>query len=202
MPRQRLHLHGSALAALVARLLAVVLGAALVFYGAMLVLLAFKVGPGTVDSISGYRTAFDHLAGLEPADVGGTDRAIVAAVGLSVFLLVALLVWRGLPRPHLGRHAVVVAAAEDGETEVQPRAIERVVELAARGDPRVSGARARFDENGLVLDLEVRDAATLVETLRSAQERAREGLRRHELEVGHVGVTLAAYNGTKRRELA
>jgi hypothetical protein len=202
MPRQRLHIEGSTLAATVGRVLVVLLGAALVFYGVMLVMLAFKVSPSTVNSISGYRSAFDYLAGLEASDISGTDRAIIAGAGLLVFLLALFLVWRGLPRPRLGRHSVVIAAEEDGETEVQPRAFERVVESAAREDPRVSRARARFDEDGLVIDLEVRDPTTLVETLRAAQQRARESLSRHELEVEHVSVTLAAYNGTKRRELA
>jgi hypothetical protein len=202
MPRQRVHIEGSRIAVLVGQALTAVLGAALVFYGVMVVMLAFKVSPDTVNSISGYRSAFDYLAGLEASDIDGTDRAIIAAAGVVAFLVAAFLVWRGLPRPRLARHSVVIATADDGETEVQPRAFERVVESAAREDGRVTGARARYDEDGLVLAIDVKDAVGAVDTLRATQERALESLRRHELEVERVDVTLAGYNGTNRRELA
>jgi hypothetical protein len=202
MLRQRVHIEGSGLAAAVGRILVVLLGAALVFYGVMVVMLAFKVSPSTVNDISGYRSAFDYLAGLEASDISGTDRAIVAGAGVLAFLVALFLTVRGLPRPHLARHSVVVSDEEDGQTEVGPRAFERVVESAAREDPKVTDARARYDEDGIVVNVQIKDAATAVETLRDAQERARESLQKHELQVEHVSVTLAGYNGTNRRELA
>ena len=202
MLRQRIHIEGSGFAATVGRILVVLGGAALVFYGVMVVMLAFKVSPSTVNDISGYRTAFDYLAGLEASDISGSDRAIIAGAGVLAFLIALFLGLRGLPRPHLARHSTVISSEEDGQTEVGPRAFERVVESAAREDSRVTGARARYDEDGIVVNVQIKDAATAVETLRAAQERARESLQKHELQVEHVSVTLAGYNGTNRRELA
>jgi len=201
MVRRRIHLETSALASAVIRALAFLLGAAFVFYGVMLVMLATKVSPGTVDEISGFRTAYDYLAGLEAADISGADRAIVAGVGLLVGIGAALLLWRALPRPHLARHPLLLSAEEIGETVVRPRAMERVVELAALEDPRVTAARARFDDDGVVLNLQAKDAQHLVEILRGARSRARESLEHHGLELETVDVTFAGYEASTRREL-
>lgn len=201
MMRQRIHLETSALASAVVRALAFLLGAAFVFYGVMLVMLATKVSPGTVDAISGFRTAYDYLAGLEAADISGADRAIVAGAGLLVGIGAALLLWRALPRPHLSRHPLLLTADEIGETVVRPRAMERVVELAALEDPRVTAVRARFDDEGVVLNLRAKDAQHLVEILRGARSRARQSLERHGLELEMVDVTFAGYEASTRREL-
>lgn len=201
MLRQRVHLETSALASVVARALVVVLGGALVFYGVMLVMLATKVSPSTVDSISGYRAAYDYLAGLDASDISGAGRAIVAAVGLAVGLGAALLLWRAAPRPYLARHPLLLSSEEVGDVVVRPRAMERVVELAALEDPRVVGARARFDDAGVVLNLRTKDAPHLVEILRGARSRARASLERHGLELERVDVTFAGYEGSTRREL-
>ena len=56
MPRQRLRARTSPLV-FFGRLLTFLFAAALIWYGAMTVLLALKVSPSTVNSISGYRTA-------------------------------------------------------------------------------------------------------------------------------------------------
>lgn len=201
MMRQRIHLETSVLTSAVIRALAFLLGAAFVFYGVMLVMLATKVSPGTVDAISGFRTAYDYLAGLEAADISGADRAIVAGAGLLVGIGAALLLWRALPRPHLARHPLLLSAEEIGETVVRPRAMERVVELAALEDPRVTAARARFDDEGVVLTLRAKDAQHLVEILRGARSRARQSLERHGLELEMVDVTFAGYEASTRREL-
>ncbi|MBA3408537.1 MAG: hypothetical protein H0U06_10890, partial [Solirubrobacterales bacterium] len=70
MLRQRLRERTSPLM-LVGRLVTLVFALALVWYGLMTVLLALKVSPSTVNTISGYRTAFDWLSGLTPSDVDG-----------------------------------------------------------------------------------------------------------------------------------
>jgi hypothetical protein len=202
MPRQRLRVESSTLATTVGRVLVALLGAAIAWYGLMLVLLAFKVSPGTVDDISGYRTAFDYLAGLTPGDISSSDRLIVAIVALVLAVIAAFLVWRGLPRPHLARHAIEVQDTDRGTTEIGPRAIERAVESAALEHPEVVGARARYDDDGIALDVTARHAATLVDTLREVEERAFDSLERHQLALERVDVTLAGYDSPNGRELA
>jgi hypothetical protein len=202
MPRQRLRVESSTLATTVGRVLVALLGAAIAWYGLMLVLLAFKVSPGTVDDISGYRTAFDYLAGLTPGDVSSSDRLIVAIVALVLAVIAAFLVWRGLPRPHLARHAIEVQDTDRGTTEIGPRAIERAVESAALEHPEVVGARARYDDDGIALDVTARHAATLVDTLREVEERAFDSVERHQLALERVDVTLAGYDSPNGRELA
>jgi hypothetical protein len=202
MPRQRLRVESSTLATTVGRVLVALLGAAIAWYGLMLVLLAFKVSPGTVDDISGYRTAFDYLAGLTPGDVSSSDRLIVAIVALVLAVIATFLVWRGLPRPHLARHAIEVQDTDRGTTEIGPRAIERAVESAALEHPEVVGARARYDDDGIALDVTARHAATLVDTLREVEERAFDSLERHQLALQRVDVTLAGYDSPNGRELA
>jgi len=135
MGRQRLHIKGSALTALVGRALVVLLAVLLVWYGAMLVLLALKLDPRTINDLSGYRDAYDYLSTLQPADI---DRLAVAITGLVVALAAGALVWRGLPRPHLARSALSLPENGHGRTDIQPRALERAVETAAIEHPAVS----------------------------------------------------------------
>lgn len=202
MPRQRLHLETSSLADAVGRGLVTLLGAAIAWYGLMVVLLAFKVSPATVNDISGYRTAFDWLTGLEPGDISSSDRVIVAIVAVVLALLAALLLWRAIPRPRLARRPLEVEETELGRTEVAPRAIERAVESAALEHPDVVGARARYDDDRIDLAVTACEATTLVETLREVEERAFDSLAVHQLGPAHVDVTLAGYDSPKRRELA
>jgi hypothetical protein len=202
MPRQRVHLEGSALATVAGRALAAAFGAALVFYGAMLVLLALKVDPGTVDGISGYRTAYDFLSSLEPGDVSSTARLVVGVAAAAIGLGAAALVYLGRPRARLARHAVVVAEDPRGVIEVRPRAIERAAEAAALEDAGVDGARARYDDGGVVLAIGARDALRVPQTLHDAERRARESLDRHGLAVDRLEVQLVRFNSNNRRELA
>jgi hypothetical protein len=202
MPRQRLRVESSTLATTVGRVLVALLGAAIAWYGLMLVLLAFKVSAGTVDEISGYRTAFDYLAGLTPGDVSSSDRLIVAIIALVLAVIAAFLVRRGLPRPHLARDAIEVQDTDRGTTGIGARAIERAVESAALEHPEVVGARARYDDDGIALDVTARHAATLVDTLREVEERAFDSLERHQLALERVDVTLAGYDSPNGRELA
>jgi hypothetical protein len=201
MLRQRLRLEGSAITNAVARFLVALLGAALVYYGAMLILLALKVSPETVNDLCGYRTAFDYLVGLEAGNISAGNRLVVAVAGLVVALIALFLIWRGLPRPHLARHGIELADPERGTTDVQPRAVERAVESAAMEHAAVVGARARYDDDGIALLITAGRANALVETLEEVRDLAHRSLARHELELERVDVTLAGYQGTNGREL-
>jgi hypothetical protein len=174
----------------------------LVWYGLMLLLLALDVSSSTVDSMSGYRTAFDWLSGLTPADVDGTTtRAILAAGGLVAFVVFGYLAIAQLPRPYLARRDLELAADQRGEVTVEPRAVERLAEVAAAADPAVTGARARYSSDDLSVDLTVRRARDLADVLRGAQQRVTEALSRHELPAMPINVTLTGYDRRNRREL-
>ena len=201
MLRQRIHLRGSSLANSVGRILVALLGAAIAWYGLMVILLAFKVSPRVVNDISGYRTAFDYLTGLQADDISSSDRLIVAIVALVLALLALFLLWRALPRPHLARHAIEGEQTDLGTTEIQPRAVERVIEGAALEHPAVIGARARYDDDRIDLTVTARRAPTLVETLRDVEERAFQSLADHQLQLERVDVTLAGYDSPTGREL-
>jgi hypothetical protein len=147
MPRQRLRVRTSPLA-LVGRLLTFLFVLALIWYGAMTVLLALKVSPHTVNSISGYRTAYSYLAGLTPHDVNGsTTRAIVAGVGILAFLLFGYLAVKEILRPHFTRHDLELASDGRGEITVEPRAIERLAETARPHRQRHGAPRLRPRRN-------------------------------------------------------
>jgi hypothetical protein len=201
MLRQRLRVESSTFATTVGRGLVALFGAAIAWSGLMVVLLAFKVSPSFVDDISGYRTVFDYLSGLTPGDISQIDRLIVAGVALVLALIALFLLWRGLPRPHLARHEVTVTEDELGTTEIAPRAMERAVEAAALEHPAVVGARARLDDDGIVLAVTAGKAADLVKTLHEVEGRAFKSLERHQLELGRVDVTLAGYDTPNGREL-
>jgi hypothetical protein len=200
--RQRIHVDGSSITNTVGRILVALLGAAIAWYGLMVMLLAFKVSPATVNDVSGYHTAFDYLSGLTPGDISSTDRLIVAGVALVLALIALFLLWRGLPRPHLARHDVTVAETDLGTTAIGPRAMERAVEAAALEHPAVVGARARLDDDGVALAITARNASELVKTLHEVEDRAFASLDRHQLELGRVDVTLAGYDSPKGRDLA
>ena len=201
MPRQRLRLEGSRPMTAAGRLLVILFGAALAYYGAMLVLLAFKVSPSVVNDLCGYRTAFDYLSGLGAGDISSSDRLLVAIVAVAVALLALALVWFGRPRPHLARHEVRVAETDHGVTEIQPRALERAVEAAALEHPAVVGARARYGDQAIALAVTAGGAADLVTTLGEVEDRAHQSLERHQLDLDRVDVTLAGYSSNNGREL-
>ncbi len=202
MLRQRVRAESSTLAGLAVRGLAALIGVALAYYGAMLLLLAVKVEPETINDLSGYRSVYDYLAGLEANDFGSSERLLIGLIALAVGLVAAFLAWRGLPRPHLARGPVTLQESEVGITEVQPRAMERAVECAAIGHAEVDRARARYEDGRLVLSVSARNAARLVETLREIEGLAHASLDRHQLSVDRVDLILASYNSPNRRELA
>src|SRR5581483_5874285 len=102
MTRRRINLRTPLLAYLV-RVLTVVLGLTLFWYGLMLVLLAVKVSPHTVNSISAYRTLYDDAISLRASDFTTAVRLIAGFGGLLVFLICLYLATQELPRPYLTR---------------------------------------------------------------------------------------------------
>jgi hypothetical protein len=198
--RQRLRLRTSPLR-LVGRLVLVIFALILVWWGALTILLALGVEPKTVEALSGYRSVFDWGAGLDEADVTDGVRLVSGLGGLAAFLLFGFLALKELPRPYLARSDVRLEEEQRGATDVNPRAIERVGELAAGEHAAVSSARGRLEGETLVLELRARRARELASTLRAVQERAVAALRRHELPVRGVDVTLTGFERTTRREL-
>ncbi len=200
MLRQRLSARTSVLSQL-GQLVTLILALALIWYGAMLVLIALKVSPSTVNSISGYRTAWRWLSGLDASSVsGGLTRGIIAACGVAAFLVFGFVAFKQLPRPYLTRRELPLTADPEGTVTVEPRAIERLAEVAAESHRAVSTARGRYSVDGLFVDLSVRRPGNLADTMHDAQRRVTEALERHGLPTMPVNITLTGYDG-RRREL-
>ena len=200
MPRQRLR-ERTSLLVLAGRLVTLLVGLALVWYGLMTLLLAVKVSPATVNSLSGYRTAFDWISGLKPTDVDGrTTREIIAAAGIVGFLLFGYLAFKQLPRPHLARRELPLSSDRRGDLTVEPRAVERLAEVAATRDSAVISARSRYSVDDLAVDLTVRRARDVAATIGEAQERVVRALAQHGLPAMPVNVTLTGFD-RNRREL-
>lgn len=201
MPRQRLRERTSVLV-LAGRLVTLLVGLALVWYGLMTLLLALKVAPSAVNSLSGYRTAFDWISGLTPADVdGGTTRGIIAGAGVVAFLLFGYLALKQLPRPYLARRELPLRSDRQGELRVEPRAVERLAEVAATGDATVTEARGRYSVDDLAVEVTVGRARDVAATLKAAQDRVASALAKHDLPPMPVNVTLSGYDRRARREL-
>jgi hypothetical protein len=185
-----------------ARLLLVPVALALIWYGLMLVALAFKVSPQDVNAISGYRDAYEFLAGLEAADVTRMVRLITALTGLAAFLIFGFLAWKLIPRPYLTRGELTLSEDRRGTSTVEPRAVERAVEVAAREHSSVGDAKARYGDDGVEVDVDLARARDMPDTLREVQRSIREALRRHDLPEVPVSVTLTGLDTQRRRELA
>jgi hypothetical protein len=198
--RQRVRLRRSPLE-LVGRLVLVLFALVVVWYGAMVVLLALGVDPSAVNAISGYRDVYDELSAVDEADVTDGVRLVAGLSGLAAFLVFGYLALRELPRPYLARADVRLADEDQGVTDVTPRAVERVAEVAAGENPAVTSARGRLEDEKLVLELRARRARELADTLRDVQRRALAALERHQLPVSTVDVVLTGFERTTRREL-
>ncbi len=199
MPRQRLREHTSFLM-MAGRLVTLLLGVAMVWYGLMALLLAVKVSPSTVNSLSGYRTAFNWLSGLTPGDVdGATTRLIVAGAGVLAFLVFGFLAFKLLPRPYLARRDLPLHSDPLGQLTIEPRAVERLAEVAATSDAAVSDARSRYSVDDLAVDVTVRRARDVATTLREAQSRVVRALAEHELPAMPINITLAGFDRDRRR---
>lgn len=200
MLRQRLRLRSSPVE-LLGRLVLILFALALVWYGAMLVLLSIGVEPGTVNALSGYRNGFDWAAGVAATDVADDARLVTGLGGLGAFLLFGYLALQAVPRPYLARSDVRLEDDPRGVTDINPRAVERVAEAAAGEHSAVSSARGRLEHETLVLRLHAGQARELAQTLRGAQRRALDALERHDLPVRHVDVILTGFDKKTRREL-
>jgi hypothetical protein len=199
--RQRINLRTPALAYAV-RALTVVLALALLWYGLMGVLLAVKVSPHTVNSISAYRTLYHDAANLQHSDFTTAVRLIAGFAGLIVFLVCIYLAVQEFPRPYLARGDVDLEQGERGCTVITPRAIERVAEYAAQASPHVTGAGGRLGDQELNVDIDVRRASAAADALRDVRRRVGAELDRHQLPDLPVNVTLTGYDRKTRRELS
>jgi hypothetical protein len=202
MVRQRVRASTFAVSRVVARALVVVFALALMWYGAMLLLLALKVSPDTVNDLCGYRTAYDYLSGLEPDDISGGTRLIVGLAGLAAFLVFGYLAWREIPRPYLARRDLRLGDGDRGSVDVNARAVERVAEHAVMEHGGVAGARGLYHGDALGLEIVARRARDVPDVLYAARDRAAESLDRHDLPPLPVNVTLTGVDRKNRRELA
>lgn len=201
MLRQRIRTRTSAPAGLAWRALAVVVGAIFVWYGLMLLLLAIKVSPSAVNTISGYRSAFDFLDGLRASDFDSLTRAILAASGVAALLVFGYLAWRSLPRPYLARHDLALEGEIGRELVVEARAIERAAEVAAGEGEGIASAKARAGAERLELDVVLTRADRLGDGLTEARDRARAALEAHGLPLRPVDVTLTGFEEPTRRRV-
>lgn len=201
MLRQRLRIGTSPLA-LLGRIVLVLFALALVWYGAMLVMLAFKVSPHTVNQLSGYRSAYNYLAGLKPRDITDDTRLIAGLAGFAGFLVFGYLAFKEIPRPYRTRGELRLVEHERGVVDVAPRAIERAVEGAALEGDDVHDAAARYAMDELTVTISVTRARELPDILRAVRAQAREQLAAHGLPELPVNVTLTGFERTRRRELA
>jgi len=201
MLRQRLRI-GTSPFVLLGRAMLVLFALALVWYGAMLVLLAFKVSPHTVNQLSGYRSAYNYLAGLKPRDITPDTRLIAGLAGLAGFLVFGYLAFKEIPRPYLTRSELRLVDDDRGIVDVAPRAIERAVESAALEREAVREAAARYASNELTVNVSVTRARELPDVLRAVRAEAHQQLAAHGLPDLPVNVTLTGFERTRRRELA
>lgn len=201
MSRQRVRLHGSPLR-FVGRLLTLLLALFLIWYGLMLVLGGVGVSAATLDRLSGYRTAFDFLADLQPEDLSTLARVVGGVVGAIVFVLFAYLAYKALPRPYLARRQLTLSEDDRGVVSIDPRAFERVAESAVAGHPAVTGAAGRWGYDEVTVQVEVRRTSDLADTLRDLQHRVRDALEEHGLPERRVAVTLTGFDPPRQRELA
>jgi hypothetical protein len=201
MLRQRVHTRTNPFG-FVGRLLVLVLALGLAWYGLMVLLLSVKLTPSTVEAISGYRTAYDFLAGLGPMDFTPRTRGILAAAGVAAFLSFGYLALRELPRPYLARADLALKVGERGDTTVNARAIERLAETAALRQPGVTRAASRYGSDELGVDVAVSTARELAAVLTAVQAAVAAALQEHDLPVLPVRVTLTGFDRKHKRELS
>jgi hypothetical protein len=196
MIRQRVNLRRRT-GVLLARSLTIIFALALMYGGALDVLLALKIrpslGPDHINRISGYRTAYHWLAGLDHHDFTTRVSLIAGFGGLLVFLFFVSLVLRALPRPYLTRAEIGFPVSDRGATVVRPRAVERIAEIAAQGSTHVVGVTGRLGDGELHVDIGVDSAPASAETLNDVRTRVSEQLAQHDLPPMPVNVTLTSY---------
>ena len=191
MIRQRVKLRRAPWA-LLTRALAVVFAVALIYGGVLNALLALKVGPSSVERVSGYQAAYTWLAGLQRSNFTTAISLIAGFGGLLVFVFFLFLAQQSLPRPSLARTDVGLPST-GGATLVRPRAVERIAEVAARGNDHVVGVTGRLGDDAVDLDIGLDVPDDLVQTLDDVRRRVAEDLERHHLSPLAVNVTLTGY---------
>jgi len=201
MPRQRLRSRTSPVAH-VGRAVLILVALALVWYGLMLVLLAVGISPDFVNAISGYRSAYDALAGLTASDITDRARLVAALVGLGAFLFFGYLALKEIPRPYLARSDLRLNEDEHGTVDLEPRAIERVVEVAAAAHPAVSSVTGRYGTDDLAVEVRLRRARGLAEALSDVHDRVLHALQMHGVPPTPVDVVLTGFDRQQRRELS
>jgi hypothetical protein len=199
--RQRVNLRTPVLAYAV-RLLTVLLALGLFWYGLMVVLLAVKVSAHTVNGISGYRTLYNDVVRLTSTDFTTGVRLIAGFAGVLVFVACIYLALQEVPRPYLARGEFTVGDRDRGDTTVQPRAVERVAEIAAAANRDVTAARGRLGDERVDVGVHVRSARASADTLRDVQRRVIAALEEHGLPSLPVNVTLTGYDRQTTRELS
>jgi hypothetical protein len=200
MLRQRVRSRSFPFARVGANAVVVIFALALTWGGTMLTLLALTVSPSTINALSGYRTAYDYLAALEPQDISVSTRLIVALGGLIACLMFGYLAWRAVPRPYLARTDLRLVGDRRGSVHVNARAIERAAEIAVLDHPAVAAAHARYATDDLTINIDVSRADALASTLTDVHQRARDSLARHELPALRVNISLVRLQRTNRRE--
>jgi hypothetical protein len=199
--RQRVNLRTPVLAYGV-RVLTVLLALGLFWYGLMVVLLAVKVSAHTVNGISGYRSLYHDAAGLSSSDFTTGVRLIAGFAGVLVFVAGMYLAVQEIPRPYLARGAFTVGDRDRGDTVVQPRALERVAEIAAAANRDVTAVTGRLGDEYVDVNVHVRTARAAADTLRDVQRRVIAALDEHGLPSLPVNVTLTGYDRQTTRELS
>jgi hypothetical protein len=172
---------------------------AVAWYGLMVVLLAVKVSPQTVNGLSAYRTIDNAAAGLTGRDFTTPVRLAAGAGGVIVFALFAYLALQELPRPGVVRGGDVgLEASPQGETVVRPRAVERVAEIVAGEHPNVDAVTGRLHQDSLQLTLGVLRAGDAAATLQTVRDEVIASLSRHGLPSLPVDVVLTGFSPDDR----
>ncbi len=192
MIRQRIRVRGRRIGTMTGALLVSVLALGLMFYGVIVILAAFKVGPHTLNSVSAYATIRDRLTEIDAGNITVLDRIIVAAAGLACLLVFAPLTWKALPRASLARQVTGLdTPGEHGRTELAPRAIERAAEVAAGRHDLVGRAIARCSSGRIEVRVELSRPDEITPVLREIQARVQETLSDHGLPRQRIDITLA-----------
>lgn len=198
--RSRVVLHRPGLG-LLARALTALLLLAVLWYGLMVVLLAVKVSPATVNGLSADRTIFNWADNLRAETFTTPVRIIAGITGVLALLLFTRLALAQLPRPRFVRGGDLgLAAGEPGQTVVAPGVVERLAEIAATRHGDVASASGRLHQDSLDVDLGVLAPETSVETLHAVRAGVLEALERHGLPRLPVNVVLDRFDLRAARE--
>lgn len=189
------------LASTLSAFLTVVLALILIWYGAMLALLAVKVSPHAINAISGYHSLYNDIVGVRHGDFTTGVRLVAGISGLVAFILLTMLAGQRLIGRRGHRRDVTLEHGDRGTTTVQPRAIERLAEIAACLSDEVSSASGRLARETLDVQITTLRANTAPQALREAHDQIVSALACHELPVHTTNVTVTDYEPTNKRQL-